>query len=69
MGLKDLLPTSTLGLKGTTPDQIPSAKPTSTLHYQYSINGDPNQAEKVPAPSKLDLDAKTPNKYIDTIKK
>lgn len=65
MGLKDLLPTSTLGLKGTTPDQIPSAKPTSTLHYQYSINGDPNQAEKVPAPSKLDLDGKTPSKYMD----
>ena len=69
MALKDLLKNSPLGLKGETPAQIPSAKSTSTIHYQYSINGDPKQVEKVPAPSKLDLDGKTPNKYINTIVK
>ena len=69
MGLKDLLPTSTLGLKGATPAQIPSAKPTSTVHYKYSINGDPKQTEKVPAPSNLDLDGKTPVKYTDNLPK
>lgn len=65
MGLKDLLPNSTLGLKGATPAQIPSADPKSTIHYQYSINGDPKQNIQVPAPSKLDLDGKTPGKYLD----
>ena len=69
MALKDLLKNSPLGLKGETPTQISSAKPTSTIHYQYSINGDPKQVEKEPAPSNLDLNGQTPNKYIDTIKK
>lgn len=57
MGLLDLLPTSNLGLDGTTPAQIPSANPTSTLHFQSSINDQPNIAK---VPSTLDLDGVKP---------
>ncbi len=60
MGLIDLLPTSPLGLAGTTPALIPSANPNSTLHYEYSINGVPTQGIPVPAPSVLDLDGQIP---------
>ena len=65
MGLLDLLPSSNLGLQGTTPGQIPSANPNSTMHNQYSINGAPIQQPPVPAPSELDLDGVTPSKYLD----
>ena len=65
MGLLDLLPTSNLGLDGITPGQIPSANPNSTLHYQSSINNNPNLAGGYPAPSVLDLDGTTPPKYLD----
>jgi hypothetical protein len=65
MGLLDLLPTSNLGLQGATPGQIPSANPNSTLHYQSSINNNPNLAASFPAPSVLDLDGVTPPKYLD----
>ena len=60
MGLIDLLPTSPLGLAGSTPALIPSANPNSTLHYEYSINGVPTQGITVPAPSVLDLDGQIP---------
>ena len=57
MGLLDLLPTSNLGLDGVTPAQIPSANPTSTLHYQSSINDQPNIAQ---IPSALDINGVKP---------
>ena len=57
MGLLDLLPTSNLGLDGVTPAQIPSANPTSTLHYQSSINDQPNIVQN---PSVLDLNGIKP---------
>jgi hypothetical protein len=65
MGLLDLLPSSNLGLQGTTPGQIPSANPNSTMHNQYSINGVPVQQPPVPVPSELDLDGVTPPRYLD----
>ena len=65
MGLLDLLPSSNLGLQGSTPGQIPSANPNSTLHYQSSINNNPNLAAGFPAPSELDLNGTTPSKYLD----
>jgi len=65
MGLLDLLPTSDLGLQGTTPGQIPSANPNSTLHYQSSINNNPNLPNGYPSPSELDLDGQTPGRYLD----
>jgi hypothetical protein len=64
MGLLDLLPSSNLGLQGSTPPQIPSGNPNSTLHNQYSINGVPVQTP-APPPSELDLDGTTPPKYLD----
>lgn len=36
----------------------------SRLHYTYSINNNPNMPGMVP-PSTLDLDGKTPPKYLD----
>jgi hypothetical protein len=36
----------------------------STLHYQYSINGNPNMVG-FPTPSQLDLDGVTPPRYLD----
>ncbi len=65
MGLLDLLPSSNLGLQGSTPGQIPSANPNSTLHYQSSINNNPTLGGGFPAPSELDLDGVTPSKYLD----
>ena len=38
----------------------------STLHYQYSINGNPNMVG-FPTPSLLDLDGVTPPKYLDNL--
>lgn len=60
MGLLDLLPTSTLGLQGQTPPLSPNADPTSTLHYQSSINNSPTIDPNLPAPSQLDLDGAPP---------
>ena len=65
MGLLDLLPSSNLGLQGSTPGQIPSANPNSTLHNEYSINGAPVQQQTVPPPSELDLNGATPPRYLD----
>lgn len=60
MGLIDLLPTSPLGLAGSTPALIPSANPNSTLHYESSINNNPALPAGYPAPSVLDLDGQIP---------
>lgn len=62
MGLLDLLPSSPLGLKGSTPDQREGAKNTSTLHFESSINDNPNILQE---PSKYDLDGKRPEAYMD----
>ena len=40
----------------------------SKLHDEYSINGDPNINGK-PQPSVLDLDGKSPEKYLDNLPK
>lgn len=64
MGLINLLPTSNLGLQGTTPSQIPSANTNSAMHNRYSLNGVPVQVP-APAPSALDLNGITPPKYLD----
>lgn len=58
----DNIDKSSLGLKGQTPAKRAGAKETSTLHYLSSINGKPNSIQK---PSQLDLDGKTPKKYLD----
>ena len=50
---------------GQTPTNVaPTAQ--STLHYEYSINGNPNIPGK-PSPSQLDLDGVTPPKYTDNL--
>ncbi len=36
----------------------------SKLHNEYSINGNPS-LKGYPKPSSLDLDGKTPDKYLD----
>ena len=39
--------------------------PNSTMHYQSSINNNPNLPGGYPSPSNLDLDGVTPAKYLD----
>jgi|TARA_X000001388_G_scaffold69536_1_gene58059 rhodanese-related sulfurtransferase len=55
--------TSTLGTKGETQNNLDKLID-SKLHDEYSINGIPNIDNK-PAPSLLDLNGKTPEKYLD----
>ena len=57
--------TSTLGTKGETQNNLGKLID-SKLHDQYSINGNPN-IDNRPAPSTLDLDGKTPSKYVDNL--
>lgn len=64
MGLLDKITESTLGLKGVTPSVLDQSLPTSTLHNSTSINGIPSVAGK--KPSTLDLDGKSPKKYLDS---
>lgn len=54
---------SKLGLKGLTPPTV-AAQPTSTLHYQSSLNNSPAINR---SPSNLDLDGKTPDQYINNL--
>jgi hypothetical protein len=49
---------------GATPLNTPGSNPTSKLHYEYSVNGNPF-VNGQPNPSTLDLDGKTPSKYLD----
>jgi len=49
---------------GTTPPTPVGATDQSTLHDQYSLNGNPNQIS-APQPSLLDLNGITPAKYTD----
>ena len=54
-------------LDGKTPS-IPNLKD-SKLHNTYSLNGAPNIAGVKQSPSVLDLDGKTPSKYVDNLPK
>ena len=68
MGILNQLNTAGSNLSefdGTTPPQMQSASPLSTVHYEYSLNGNPNQPG-YPPPSQLDLDGVTPPKYLDS---
>ena len=63
MGLKDILTTQGPPLSKANGGNIPTpvgATDQSKLHYQYSINGNPNMRQK-PSPSQLDLNGQTPN--------
>jgi len=64
MGLLDMLQDSDLGLYGYTPSQIPSANPQSTLHYESSINDEPDIPQ---SPSNLSLEGYTPDQYLDNL--
>lgn len=64
MALKDSLNLTNLGLGGATPPKFGDTAALSKLHYNYSINGNPNVPNK-PSPSNLDLDGATPEKYLD----
>jgi hypothetical protein len=60
MALIDLLPKSVFGYKGQTPPSVATTRE-STLHFESSINNNPNLVTKVP--STLDLDGQTPEQY------
>jgi hypothetical protein len=63
MGLKDKLTTNGSNLtsfNGATPGTMVGATPGSELHFEYSINGNPN-IQKKPKPSQLDLDGLNPS--------
>jgi hypothetical protein len=64
MGLIDLIKKTRFGFGGITPNRTPSSLPGSKLHNTYSINGQPDVDINV-NPSRLDLDGKTPKRYID----
>jgi hypothetical protein len=64
MGLLDKITTSNLGLKGVSPAKFGDTAKLSTLHNEYSINDNPHLNGK-PVPSTLDLDGRTPAKYLD----
>tara|TARA_R110001592_G_scaffold58654_2_gene177471 strand:+ start:265 stop:480 length:216 start_codon:yes stop_codon:yes gene_type:complete len=51
---------------GSNPADMPGSKPLSELHYEYSLNGNPNFPKK-PAPSQLDLDGLTPPQYLNNL--
>lgn len=55
-----------LGFGGKTQSKVAGADKTSAIHNTSSIN---NKPEIKQAPSQLDLDGKTPSKYIDTYSK
>jgi len=50
---------------GQTPSNV-TATSESTLHYEYSLNGNPTLPGQ-PSPSQLDLDGITPPKYSDNL--
>jgi hypothetical protein len=63
-------PKYTLNLKGEKVDY--GATPDQTLHDEFSLNGSPNISllgtnpkKYLPKPSRLDLDGKSPSKYLD----
>jgi hypothetical protein len=69
MGLLDKLTTDVSNLSqfdGTTPPVTNLDTAQSTLHYQYSINGNPN-LPGYPTPSLLDINGTTPPQYLDNL--
>jgi hypothetical protein len=69
MGLLDMLTTQGSNLSefdGQTPPITNQDTQQSTLHYQYSINGNPNLVG-YPNPSLLDMNGVTPQKYEDNL--
>ena len=65
MSLKQKLKDSVHGLKGQTPSTRDGAKNTSTLHFQSSINDNPDILAQQ---SKLSLKGKKPeNNYLDNL--
>jgi hypothetical protein len=69
MGLLTKLTTEGSGLSefdGQTPPVTNTNTPQSTLHYEYSINGNPNMPG-YPTPSQLDLNGVTPPRYSDNL--
>lgn len=63
MAIIDTQLQSRFGLKGARPKNWAGSDPGSTLHNTSSINNKPAITRK---PSSLDLDGKTPEKYVDT---
>lgn len=59
---------STLSSLGGKTPSTPNLKD-SKLHNTYSLNGTPNIAGVKQSPSVLDLDGKTPSKYVDNLPK
>lgn len=51
---------------GATPPDMPGIDPQSTLHYEYSINGNPFMQKKPPS-STLDLEGATPSQYLNNL--
>ena len=51
---------------GVTPTAPIGSTDQSKLHYTYSVNGVPFLRSR-PEPSQLDLNGKTPKKYLDTL--
>ena len=71
MGLKDQLANNGSNLSkydGATPSTMAGVDPQSALHYEYSINGNPNFPKK-PQPSTLDLNGLTPPQYLNNLPK
>jgi hypothetical protein len=69
MGLLDKFTTEGSNLSqfdGQTPPTTNLDTSESTLHYSYSINGNPN-LPGFPTPSQLDLNGVTPPKYSDNL--
>ena len=66
MGLLNKLTDTTLGLQGATPPKYGDSAQGSTLHNEYSLNGNPALPGK-PTPSQLDLNGETPEQYISNL--
>ena len=64
--LETQLENSNLGLRGETPKVVSGAKTNSELHKESSINNNPEISRQA---SNLDLDGKTPAKYLDNLSK
>ena len=69
MGLKDQLTINGSNLtpyNGATPSDMPGVNPQSKLHYEYSINVNPNNQNKASLSQRY-LDGLTPPRYTDNL--
>lgn len=64
MAIIDTQLKSRFGFKGIRPKNWAGSDPKSTLHNTSSINNKPAITR---TPSNLDLDGKTPERYLDTV--